>query len=168
MSSPFEPEAIDTGIGDRASVELVEVGAAPAELAADIGLLVVGGPTHLHGMSSAKSRVSAATRVSEPIVSTRIGMREWLEALPAAPRGIIGAAFDTHTNGPELLTGSAAKGAARTLKAKGYRVVEAPASFVLAGPAEPVVDRIPADELERARAWGRTLGASIAEPATVR
>jgi hypothetical protein len=43
--------AIGEGLGDRMQVEVVEVGAAPTTLAADVGLVVVGGPTHAFSMS---------------------------------------------------------------------------------------------------------------------
>ena len=47
--------AVADGLSTRMPVQLTEVGAAPTLLADDIGLLVVGGPTHAHGMSKAES-----------------------------------------------------------------------------------------------------------------
>src|SRR4029079_18384580 len=65
--------AVADGLATRMPVQLTEVGAAPTVLADDIGLLVVGGPTHAHGMSKAESRESAAERVTaeEPPVISR-------------------------------------------------------------------------------------------------
>ena len=56
--------AVADGLSTRMPVQLTEVGAAPTVLADDIGLLVVGGPTHAHGMSKPESRASAAERVT--------------------------------------------------------------------------------------------------------
>src|SRR4051794_17029848 len=43
--------AVADGVSRRMPVQLVEVGAAPTAIADDIALLVVGAPTHGHGMS---------------------------------------------------------------------------------------------------------------------
>ena len=149
-------QAIAEGIGEA---ELVEVGAVPAELPADLELLVVGGPTHAHGMSRARSRHDAAARVEVPVVSGGIGIREWIEGLRPGPR-VVAATFDTRIDAPTILTGSAAKGAAGYLKARGFRIV-GQASFVLDGARGEPFDRVTSVELERARAWGRTLGEHV-------
>jgi hypothetical protein len=39
------------GLDDHVPTEVVEVGAAPARLAEDVDLVVVGGPTHAFGLS---------------------------------------------------------------------------------------------------------------------
>jgi hypothetical protein len=144
--------AIAEGLGDA---QVVEVGTAPTVLPADLELLVVGGPTHAHGMSRERSRADAARRVDEPIVSTGIGIREWLATVEPAP-AVVATAFDTRVGGPEILTGSAAKGAAKALASRGFRVAP-PESFVLDGMKGQPFDRMAEAELERARRWGRTL-----------
>jgi flavodoxin-like protein len=144
--------AIAEGLGDA---QVVEVGTAPVVLPADLELLVVGGPTHAHGMSRARSRADAARRVDEPIVSTGIGIREWIAVVEPRPN-VVATAFDTRVNGRELFTGSAAKGAAKALADRGFRVAP-PESFVLDGMTGRPFDRIATVELERARTWGRTL-----------
>src|SRR3954449_12667465 len=48
--------AIADGLSTRMPVQLTEVGAAPTVIADDIALLVVGAPTHGHGMSKDASR----------------------------------------------------------------------------------------------------------------
>src|SRR3954452_14741603 len=82
--------AVADGVSRRMPVQLVEVGAAPTAIADDIALLVVGAPTHGHGMSKDASRKSAAERTSidePPVISRNVGLREWLEGLEseAAP-----------------------------------------------------------------------------------
>ena len=144
--------AIAEGLGDA---QVLEVGAAPTVLPADLELLVVGGPTHAHGMSRERSRADAARRVDEPVISTRIGIREWIATVMPSP-AVVATAFDTRVNARELFTGSAAKGAAKALASRGFKVAP-PESFVLEGMSGQPFDRMAESELERARHWGRTL-----------
>ena len=69
-------EAIAEGLG---SAEVVEVSAAPVVLPVDLELLVVGGPTHVHGMSRRRTREDAAQQVSRPVVSKGDGVRRAIE-----------------------------------------------------------------------------------------
>src|SRR4051812_10893695 len=64
--------AVADGVSTRMPVQLAEVGAAPTSIADDIALLVVGAPTHGHGMSKDASRRSAAERTTmqdPPVIS---------------------------------------------------------------------------------------------------
>jgi hypothetical protein len=149
-------QAVADGLGDA---ETIEVGAAPTVIPPEVELLVVGGPTHAHGMSKPQTRADAAGREAEPVFSKGDGVREWTERLSVS-RPTLGAAFDTRVPGPELLMGAASKGVAKQLKARRVRVV-ATTSFVLDGVKGPLHDRIAPDELERARAWGRKLAAIL-------
>ena len=149
-----------------AAVEFVEVGAAPTALPPEVALLVVGGPTHGHGMTNRNTRADAARRAGERLISKGDGIREWLDALAPTSNPTVAAAFDTRIRGPELLWGSAAKGAARRLASLGFRLATPPQSFLVEGPTGPVFDRLAAGELEKARSWGARLGASVTvEPA---
>lgn len=140
----------------EAEVELVHVGSASAEQVASAELLVVGGPTHNLGMSTAATRQkgvelaqkSDQTSLLEP-KPTDVGLREWLSNLPASPQPT--AAFCTHTSG--MFAGSAAKGYARLLKSKGHHLIDKPANFGVTGLYGPLADR----ELDRARQWGIAL-----------
>jgi hypothetical protein len=143
-------------------VELVEVGAAPRVVGEDVGLLVVGGPTHAHGMSKPESRANAAGKAGDRQVSRGAGIREWLEAVQVASKQTAAAAFDTRIKGPELLWGSAAKAAEKELRRIGLRLVVPPVSFIIGGPTGPVFDRLVEGEAERAREWGATLAARVA------
>jgi hypothetical protein len=155
--------AIADGIGAHMDVEVIEVGVAPTILPTDIALVAVGGPTHAHGLTSPKSRADAAQRAGDALVSRGNGIAEWLDGLrPGA--ATVAAAFDTRIKGPGLLWGSAAKGAAKRLRASGFRLAADPESFLVDGPTGPLVNRLLAGEAERARAWGAALASRVAGP----
>jgi hypothetical protein len=142
--------AIAAGIGEHLDVTVVEVGAAATEIPDDVGLLVVGGPTHAFGMSRPSTREDAAKQVTcDGLVSRGRGLREWLEDLePSA--ALPAATFDTHID--KRFPGSAAHAARRRLKALGYDV-KAAESFHVLGTTGPLVN----DEAVRARDWGARL-----------
>jgi hypothetical protein len=148
--------AIAEGLGDA---EVFEVGAAPTRLPEDLELLVVGGPTHGHGMTRDASRHNAAARVDRPVRSQRIGIREWIEEVQ--PARAIAATFDTRIKGPKILTGSAASAASGKLRDRGFRLAPSE-SFVLEGVTGEPFDRMSDTELERARQWGRSLSGLLA------
>lgn len=153
--------AVADGIGTQMPVELVEVAAAPTTIPADVELLVVGGPTHAHGLTSAKTRAVAAKRAGDRLVSRGIGLDEWIDGLQSGPASIAAATFDTRIKGPELLWGSAAKGAKKRLIALRFRMIAPPESFLIGGPTGPSFDRLGTGELERAGAWGSSLAATV-------
>jgi flavodoxin len=148
-------EAIAEGLGHA---ELAAVHDAPKIPGAD--LVVVGGPTHVHGMASARTRVAAVRAVRDareidPQVAIDLGLREWLRQLPPGA-GTRAAAFDTRLDKPAWVTGAASHGIAKRLRQSGYDVV-ATQSFLVTDSEGPLVD----GELERARQWGRQLAASL-------
>jgi hypothetical protein len=153
--------AIAEGLGPDA--ETVEVGAAPSVVPADVELLVVGGPTHAHGMSQPTSRHDAADRGDRAVVSRGNGIREWIASV-SVDRPILYATFDTRVPGPKILWGSAADAAAKALRARGLREAHPPVSLVLDGLRGSPYDRLPEAELERARDLGRQL-AGVLVPA---
>jgi hypothetical protein len=136
------------------------------ELPADLDLLVVGGPTHMHGLTTSLSRSMAVKAAKEddatvePGATEHPGLREWLRGLEA-PRDLRAAAFDTRGDANAALTGSAARGIARRLRRRGLDVIDS-ASFLVADSEGPLED----GELERARAWGRRLADSTVEATT--
>ncbi len=138
-------EAVAEGIG---AADVFEVGAAPP-MPHDVGLLVLGGPTHAFGMSRESSREEAARKSEGPVESATMGIREWLESLPAQSARPSYATFDTRVDHPHL-PGSAAKKAAKRLHRLGMRQLAAPESFWVHGSEGPLAD----GELDRARAWG--------------
>jgi hypothetical protein len=160
--------AVADGIATRLAVDTVEVSQAPAVVPPDVALLVVGAPTHVHGMTTPKSRADAAERAGDRLVSRGIGMREWLDALRPVAAPLPVAVFDTRIKGPGLLWGSAAKVAARRLRELGFRLVGEPEDFLVGGPTGPLFDRLVDGELERARAWGAELASAVATPVPAR
>lgn len=150
--------AVADGVSSRLPVDTVEVGTAPEQLGDDVALLVVGGPTHAFGLSRASTRADAARQATEPVVSTVVGIREWLDGVDAGSRTVAAAAFDTRVAKPRL-PGSAAKGAARRLRRRGFSIVAPATSFFVDGTKGPLLD----GELDRARAWGAHLAAAAVQ-----
>jgi hypothetical protein len=118
--------AVASAIADGIAMSGVEVRARPVTdvdetQVAEAGLLVIGGPTHAHGMSRATTRKTAASDKKNvfPHPTVEPGLREWIEALPDDD-GRPAAAFDTRIDKPLILTGSAAKGIARRLRRRSF------------------------------------------------
>lgn len=149
--------------GQAESVQAVEIGAAPHSVPDDVDLLIVGGPTHAHGMTTPKTRADSTARANGNVVSPGIGVREWLDALASPARRTGAVAFDTRIKGPELLWGSAAKAADKRLRALGFDVAK-PVSFLVAGPTGPLTNRLLDREADRARTWGARLASNPAAP----
>jgi hypothetical protein len=150
-------EEIAAALAHEGQVDLVTVDE-PLPPLEDVDLLVVGAPTHIHGVSSKRSREGALTQGAhgEP----GIGVRGWIDALPDGACGPRAAAFDTRANKPVLLVGSAARGIARRLRDRGYRLAIEPQSFFVEGTPGPLEE----GELERASEWGRTLANEVMSP----
>jgi len=149
---------IAAGLSATYEVTLVPVTRASRELVAAADLLVVGGPTHMHGMSSASSRRMAAETAGKPGSALSMdpdadgpGVRGWLGGIGAG-RGLA-AAFDTRLTGIPALTGRASRGIAAQLKRHGYRLAAAPESF-LVSKQSALLD----GEAARARSWGALVG----------
>jgi hypothetical protein len=150
-------EAVASGLEGAEEVALVPVRDVTPEQVKSADLVVVGGPTHAHGMSSSQSRKGAPDYVDKfdvPLVLEQgwdgVGLRDWFGSLRDGHGR--GAAFDTRADINHLLSGRASRGIADRLRHHGYRLVADPESFL--------VDRqnqlLPA-EVERARAWGAGL-----------
>jgi hypothetical protein len=117
-------------------VTVVPVAAASADLVVQADLLVVGGPTHMHGLSTASSRQFAAKTAAKPGSGQTLdsdvggpGLRGWLGSL--ADRRAVAAAFDTRLTGIAALTGCASSGMSRLLRRHGYFLVVPPESFLV-------------------------------------
>jgi hypothetical protein len=123
-------------------------------------LLVVGGPTHMRGMTSGFSRKmglaaeekqdEADRHETEPSAEGP-GVRDWFDDLPKAAKGSKAAAFDTRAG--TRLAGGAAYGIARRLRRHGYELIGEPVGFIIDGTEGP----LRAGEPERATAWGSDL-----------
>lgn len=149
-------EAVAEGLGGVPVLSVHEA----IERAEDLDLLVVGGPTHAHGLATDRTRHVAVEHAHEgahvePDATEEPGLRSWLGDLHCTA-GCRAAAFDTRADGVPLVTGSAARGIARRLQHHGLDVL-ATESFVVKGTEGP----LKSGELERARAWGGKLAHSM-------
>jgi hypothetical protein len=160
-------QAVADGVGSRMSVDLVEVADAPTIIPADVGLLLVGGPTHAHGLSSPKTRADAAGRAGDKLVSRGGGLADWLETVSPESGTVAAAVFDTRIKGPGLLWGSAAKAATKVLGASQFSIVASPESFLVGGPTGPLFNRLQDGERQRASAWGARIADALLTPAAV-
>ena len=160
-------EAVAEGLRSAVDAELRPVADAVSTTVEDAGLLVVGGPTHVHGMASHTSMKGAAEDARKrPGAHVEPGLdgpvlRDWFDELGTAEH-VPAAAFDTRIDKPAVLTGSAAKGIAKRLKRHGYELVAEPESFlVTTAPGAPLHE----GELGRAREWGTALARAVTRAA---
>jgi hypothetical protein len=149
---------IVVGLSATHEATLVPVTRATPELVAAADLLVVGGPTHMHGMSSAASRRSAAQTARKPGSGLSMdpdadgpGMRGWLAGI--GPGHGLAVAFDTRLSGIPAITGRASRGISALLKRRGYRLLADPESF-LVSKRSALLD----GEAARALSWGAMIG----------
>jgi hypothetical protein len=158
-------QAIAEGISRHLAVETIEVSVAPMVIESDVELLVVGGPTHVHGMTTTFTRAQATKQAQAPIVSEGIGLREWLDEVRPIGTSVMACAFDTRIKGAAILTGSAAGGFAKKLRAAGFRVLTPGESFFIATKA-PQDEALLEGEVEHARAWGSEIATQLATKVT--
>jgi hypothetical protein len=142
---------VGTGVGD---VVVVPVDRATPELVADASLLVVGGPTHVHGMSRDSTRRAAVEQAADADRHLELdpnaegeGLREWFDELDCAPKSA--AAFDTRLEASALVTGRASKGIAKRLRRHGMELIGEPMSFLVEKDST-----LGDGELVRAERWG--------------
>ncbi|MFL5762171.1 MAG: flavodoxin family protein [Thermomicrobiales bacterium] len=138
-------EKVARAIGDALEpgmavyIQHIEMGIA---LPPDLDLLIVGSPTHAHGIPAE--------------------LKTYLDDLPSgALQGVAAAAFDTRYRMPVLISGSAASGIAKRLRQKGARLVRKPESFFVEHGEGPLAE----GEIERAAAWAHALGEVMSEAA---
>ena len=119
----------------------------------DAGLVIVGGPTHAHGMTRGATRRTAVNDKKNTYASPTVapGLREWIDDLPTGAK-TLAAAFDTRFAKPVFLTGSAAKGIARRLANRGFHMVVGPKSFFVS-----TDNQLLPGELDHATRWASAL-----------
>ena len=153
--------AIGEGLRSVAEVVVVPVGEADAELVKSADVVVVGGPTHAHGMSHASTRKGAveaaekegADLVLDPDAGDQ-GLREWFASQDRVFTSA--AAFDTRFDLPAAITGRASKGIARNLRHHGATLIAEPESFFVKKD-----NHLAPDQEARARQWGTQLARSL-------
>lgn len=119
------------GLRATHQVTVVPVAGATADLLAEADLLVVGGPTHIRGLSS--------------------GVHELVRIPQSGP--MLAAAFDTRINGHPAVPGRSSRSIARLLMRHGYLMIVSPESFAVTAQGTP----LDGEDL-RARRWGAALG----------
>ena len=156
-------DRIAHGLRPGFEVTVVPVAGATAQAVAAADLIVCGGPTHVHGMSSATSRKSAVATIDKPRYPLTLdpdaqgpGLRDLFDHLDRNQHAAA-AAFDTRIDAPAPLTGRACRGIARRLRDHGFRLVVQPESFLV-----DKQTRLLEGEADRAVAWGRSLAAALA------
>jgi len=155
--------AIADGMRGGPDVTVVQVAEATSDLVAAADLLVIGGPTHAHGMSSSYSRADAIETAGKDEdlhlddAAYGPGLRGWFDELADGGQRRC-AAFDTRFDGPVVLTGRASRGIERRLHRHGYESLVAPESF-LVDKGNHLID----GELDRAMAWGSELAQALVE-----
>lgn len=142
--------AVAAGLGGPDHVTTVAAADAPDHIPDDVALLLVAGPTHAFSMTRPGTRADAVTKGARPD-RAGTGIREWIERVEPRPELSV-VTFDTRVH-VKLVPGSAAKSAARALRARGFARTRRGETFWVEDTDGPLRD----GELERARAWGESL-----------
>jgi len=151
-------KAIGAGLAETHEVSVQAIHDVDRAAIEEADLVVVGGPTHVHGMSRPSTRkgaVDVAAKSNGDVElepdAERPGLREWfatLEPVDAKPA----AAFDTRIDAAPALTGRASKSINRKLRRHGFKEVVEPESFLVTKQ-----NHLKPDELTRAKQWGQQL-----------
>lgn len=152
--------AVAAGLAESCDAAVVSVGDATADLLRGADLVVVGGPTHAHGMSRPTTRSSAVDQAGDLTMDPDAageGVREWLESV-APGAGRRAASFDTRVDMSPVLTGRASKKIAKALERSGFELIGEPESFLV-----DKHTKLEDGELDRAREWGRWLVAEMGD-----
>ena len=150
-------EAIARGLRRAIDARSIPIDAATDEALVGVGLLVIGGPTHVHGLSRPSTRRAAIEQASAEDATVTLdpdaesqGIRAWFDAMPTSAART--AAFDTRVDRPRILTGRASKGISERLRGHGFEQVVEPESFLVSSDNH----LLPGEE-ERAEQWGEGL-----------
>jgi len=161
-------DAIAKGLAPGNVVTVVPAARAGREVLDRAGLLVVGGPTHVRGMSRPRSRAAAVQMAQQEDSHLTLdaaaegpGLRDWLAALGRLD--IRGAAFDTRADGSAVLTGRASKTIAKLLERHGIALLAPAESFLVTKD-----NQVRPGERTRAERWGRELAALLPAARPVR
>jgi hypothetical protein len=161
-------DAIGRGLAAGNDVTVVPVAQAAPELFDGADLVVAGGPTHVHGMSGARSRQAAVEAAHKDGSALTLdahahgpGLRDWFGS--AGRLHGWGAAFDTRMGGPAMLTGRASKTIAKHLVRHGLAEIVPARSFLVTKG-----NQLQPGEADRAEQWGTELAAKLAAAAAFR
>lgn len=161
-------EAIARGLQPGNDVTVTPVAKATHELLDGADLVVVGGPTHTHGMSKASTRKAAADQAHKRPDQLTLdagaegpGLRDWFGSLDRMSARA--AAFDTRLAAPAVFTGRASKRIAGLLEHHGLTLIARAESFVVTSDNE-----LRPGEEDRAQEWGKGLAARMPRAREVR
>lgn len=145
------------GLDGEVDVGVVPVGDTGSAALSTADLVVVGGPTHVHGMARESSQSAAVEQADkdgdlhlDPDAEGEL-LRDWFDTLDPLS-GTPAAAFDTRVDMSAIVTGRASRGIARRLERHGLQLV-APAESFLVDTHNHLVE----GEAQRATQWGRQL-----------
>lgn len=146
-------ERMGEALRPHGRVDVVPVGAATHEVLDGADLVLVGGPTHVHGMTTPRTRHAAIEAAAKPDATVEPdpdaegpGLRDWFDGLEGGATPA--AAFDTRMHGPAILMGRASRGIDRRLGKQGFTRVADPESFLVDKDG-----RLTDGETDRAAAW---------------
>jgi hypothetical protein len=156
---------IAEGLRPTFDTEVATVHRVTTTQVADADLVVVGGPTHVHGMSSERSRAGAADIAAkddgldlDPDAPGE-GLRDWFRDLADdAGANRLAAAFDTRVHASAVITGQASNGIAKRLRTHGFDLVAERESFFV-----DKSNHLEPGEVERATEWGRRIAAAAVD-----
>jgi hypothetical protein len=156
--------AVAGGLRSHVETTVVRVDEVDPKLVESADVIVVGGPTHAHGMSrpsTRKAAVEAAEKAGSNLVldaeRPEPGLREWFESVDRLDKKA--AAFDTRIDMPPVLTGRASKGIARELRHRGATLISEPRSFFVTKD-----NHLEPHEESEAHEWGALLAKTLDEP----
>ena len=151
-------QAVADGFGGD-DVAVIPISELDRETLDAVDVLVVGSPTHTHGLPRVGTRKVAIEAAHTPGDDQTVdpsasfsGVREWLATLPEG-MDVKVATFDTRFRPPAWLTGHPARHVARVMRRHGADLLAHSASFHV-----DHHEQLRAGELDRARQWGRRLG----------
>ena len=155
-------DAIGKGMAELHDVRIINVNLVKPEDTESADLVVVGGPTHVHGMSRPNTREEAEKWTRDPLKKLQMesgapgrGIREWLDDR-ATKVPTLFAGFATRIDVPIILSGNAAAQIDRVLHRRAARLVDAENFLVTKD------SHLGDHEIDRARAWGIELGKALA------
>jgi hypothetical protein len=154
--------AVADGFRRYGEAVVVPVDEADASVVGSADVVIVGGPTHAHGMSHVATRKGAIEDAEKPDSELVLdadadedeGLREWFASLDQVFTNA--AAFDTRFNYSAALTGRASKGIARKLRHHGATLIAEPESFFVQKD-----NHLEAHEEARAQEWGARLASIL-------
>ena len=156
-------DAIAEGLNLLGDVQVVAVAGVAPSMLEGADLVVVGGPTHAHGMSRESTRKSAVEAANKPAKGLHVepgaadmGLRDWFESLGTVATKA--AAFDTRASAPVVFTGHAGKGISKMLRDHGLDLIAQPESFLV-----DKENHLLPGERGRAMVWGERLVQTLAE-----